>query len=74
MDEDLGQLCLLGHPEDVVPRHLTDHLGMILPNVRLNARDQLVVGFAAHRVATLAVDYFRHVSPFVVEGHRRVGP
>jgi hypothetical protein len=25
-------------------------------------------------VATLAVDYFRHVSPFVVEGHRRVGP
>jgi hypothetical protein len=47
---------------------------MILPNVRFDARDQLVVGFAAHRVATLAVDYFRHVSPFVVEGHRRVGP
>jgi DMSO/TMAO reductase YedYZ molybdopterin-dependent catalytic subunit len=47
---------------------------MILPNVRFDARDQLVVGFATHRVATLAVDYFRHVSPFVVEGHRRVGP
>jgi hypothetical protein len=63
MDEDLGQLCLLGHPEDVVPRHLTDHLRMILPNVRFNARDQLVDGFAAHRVATLAVDYFRHIPP-----------
>jgi hypothetical protein len=42
--------------------------------VRLDARHQLVVGFAAHRMATLAVDYFRHVSPIVVERHRRVGP
>jgi hypothetical protein len=73
MDEDLGQLGLLRHPKDVFARHLTDHLRMILPNVRLDARDQLVVGFAAHRLATFAVDYFRHVSPFV-ERHRRVGP
>ena len=74
MDEDLGQLGFLGHPEDVIARHLTDHLRMILSNVRLDARHQLVVGFAAHRMATLAVDYFRHVSPLVVERHRRVGP
>ena len=63
MDEDLGQLGLLGHPEDVVPRHLAHHLGVVLPNVRLNAGDQLIVGFAAHRLTTLAVDYLRHVSP-----------
>jgi len=74
MDEDLSQLSLLGHPEDVVPRNLTHHLRVILPNVRLDARDQLVVGLAAHRLTTLTVDYFRHASPFVVERHRRVGP
>jgi hypothetical protein len=63
MDENLGQLRLFRHPEDVIARHLTDHLRMILPNVRLDARHQLVVGLTAHRVATLAVDYFRHVFP-----------
>ena len=68
MDEDLGQLGLLGHPENVVPRHLTNHLRVILPNVRLDARDQLIVGLAAHGLATLAVDYFRHFPPFVVGG------
>jgi hypothetical protein len=63
MDENLGQLRLLGHPEDVVPRHLTDHLRVILPNVCLNARNQLIVGFTAYGRAALTVDNFRHVSP-----------
>jgi len=68
MDEDLGQLGLLGHSEDVFPRHLTHHLWVILPNVRLNAGDQLIVGLAPHRLTTLTVDHFRHFSPLSSSG------
>jgi hypothetical protein len=66
--EEPRQLSLLRHPEDVVPRHLTHHLRVILPNVRLHARDQLIVGLAAHRLTAFAVDHFRHVPPFPSRG------
>jgi hypothetical protein len=74
MDEDLGQLGLLGHRENLFPRHLPGHLGMLLPNMLFDVGDDLVVIFASHGVTALAVDHCCHVSPFVVKGHRRVGP
>ena len=60
VDESPGQLGLFGHREDLVPRHLAGHLGMILADMGLDARDQLVVGLAAHGVTAFAVDDLRH--------------
>ena len=74
MDEDLGQLGLLGHRENLLPRHLPGHLRVRFPNMRLDVGEYLVVIFASHGVTALTVHDFRHVSPFVVERHRRVGP
>lgn len=74
MDEDLGQLGFLGHRENLLPRHLPGHLRMLLPNMLFDVGDDFVIILASHGVTALTVHDFRHVSPFVVERHRRVGP
>src|SRR5919197_2978871 len=58
------------HSQNLVARHRPDHVRVLVPNVCLDVRHELVVAVAAHDLTARTVDLFRHVAPFVVDLHR----
>src|SRR2546423_14809525 len=55
-------LFRLSHPQDLLARHGSDHVRMLVLDVLLDVADELVVGLAAHGLAARAVDLHRHCS------------
>src|SRR5438477_845730 len=55
-------LLRLRHAEDLLTRHGSDHVRMLVLDVLLDVADQLVVRLAADRLAARAIDLLRHSS------------
>src|SRR5262249_35293367 len=53
-------LGLARHSQDLVSRHRSDHVGVLVLDVRLDVRDELVVGVAADGLSARTVDLLRH--------------
>lgn len=53
-------LGLRRHREPILARPLADLLRMLLPNVLLGVRHELVVGLAADDLTAFALDLLRH--------------
>jgi hypothetical protein len=54
------ELLGLRHPEDLLAVHRPDQVGMVLMDVLLDVRDQLVVRLASHGRAARAIDSSSH--------------
>src|SRR3954451_15671202 len=63
-DGALGLRGLLGHVQDLLPRHGSDHVRVLVLDVALDVGDELVVTLAADGLAAWAVDFLRHLGSF----------
>src|SRR6266480_2552034 len=54
------ELFGLGHAQDLLARHGSDHVRMLVLDVLLDVADDLVVRLAADRLAARAIDLHRH--------------
>src|SRR4051812_37425280 len=63
-DGALGLRSLLGHLQDFLPRHASDHVRVLVLDVALDVGNELVVTLAAEGLAAGAVDFLRHLGSF----------